>query len=245
MSGTQMIKDYESSHVDASRFSGDTNFINKDTLDKALYWLDGRSFSHGVTYGDQPVDTGSPGWVGRMLGRMAERITLKIENGSKKDWKSYDGKSYAWDIKNEKDKDKLGGVSFNPSKDLKPIISISKRCTSKAVIRALIFHELIEVFTSVTYGLGYTYGTNTSSHNTAYSIVKMFNMEEQYEKAIRLVNLVKCYHELKYIAEKLIEKQKGTGVGNYGLFTNIMDVINCLKKDLIIPGYFEGYAING
>lgn|GEM_PF-5595363 len=246
MSGTQVIYDYASSQVDASRFRSGTNYITNSTLkDEFNGWLSKRTFSHGVQYSGRPVDTSSTDWVANMKRKMAERIVYKIEKEGETDWNNYDGKTIGFETTSKKDKDMLGSGRYKPWEDSYPTLRISKFCTSMAVVRALLFHELIEVFVCVRYIHGYAWGTYQDAHDTAYKIVKQFRMEDQSEKLIRLSNLVRCYYELKYIAEKLIEKQKKTGLSNYGLFDTILDIFKVMKSGLFIPGYYEDYTIGG
>ncbi|MBN2378682.1 hypothetical protein JXM67_02635 [candidate division WOR-3 bacterium] len=238
MSGAQKLTGYFAPQVDATRFHTKI-VITTDTLKKERDWLNKWSASKHVTYNQKTMKIDGQGWWGRRLLEIKNSIDERIKKGG--NFKAYDGRSLYWATKNESDENKLGACSYHPERgDTRPTITISNRCTSSAVVRALILHEFIEIYINVVFVYGYTWNLS-DPHNTACDYVKNFPREDATETTKRMKNIMRSYLELSFIARKLREMNSTDAT----YLKNVTDVRELIRNELFIPGYYEDYTPNG
>lgn len=229
--GAQKIMVYPGSHVDATRFKSNS-LITKTTLKEVRGWLNKLQISHDVEYNPgRTINLNESDWWGERFKEMQAKGLKDIK----------------LDVSSVTEENKIGSARFDltESGDKIAYIWISKYCTSAAVVRAILMHEFIEVYTQIAIqGKDHSFN-DQESHDFAYLIVKNMLVEWHSESQTRRRNLIKCLVELNCIKSELERRMSNLRFFDPFYLSTIGKIINCINNNWVIPGYYEKYEPEG
>lgn len=229
MTGAQRIKDYD----DGTFLATQSNpYVTREEIKAAWVWITSstRNWQNNYNRNDETIDL-SGGWHIRLLkgvGMTESNLEFKTDDAS----------------------DQCAKVEYSKGRYIRFVVS--RRCTSRGVIRAMVMHEFMEAFTGMTkFGMT-SQGMNAYAHDYAYNVVIQFNFEEGWERDTRRYNFTACLAELEGLNGELKRRNLGLPafLATYNNFYLICSgLANRMRqmspKSRYIPGYYETYEKGG